>query len=67
MKRLIMLKQKFIQEWPLKSKLDPSIYGSPESAITDEIVEQQIKGVMSLDEVIYIISILIYMVSLRLY
>uniref|UniRef100_A0A0A0KWY8 Lipoxygenase domain-containing protein n=1 Tax=Cucumis sativus TaxID=3659 RepID=A0A0A0KWY8_CUCSA len=41
---------RLVTEWPLKSKLDPSIYGSPESAITDEIVEQQIKGVMSLDE-----------------
>lgn len=45
----------------MKSKLDPSIYGSPESAITDEIVEQQIKGFMSVDEVITSIC-----VSLRL-
>uniref|UniRef100_A0A9I9D8L2 Lipoxygenase n=1 Tax=Cucumis melo TaxID=3656 RepID=A0A9I9D8L2_CUCME len=41
---------RLVTEWPLKSELDPSIYGSPESAITDEIVEQQIKGIMSLDE-----------------
>lgn len=41
---------RLVMEWPLKSKLDPSIYGSPESAITDEIVEQQIKGFMSVDE-----------------
>lgn len=40
-----------MQEWPLKSKLDPAIYGPPESKITDEIVEQQIKGFMTLDEV----------------
>ncbi|XP_022996082.1 linoleate 13S-lipoxygenase 2-1, chloroplastic-like [Cucurbita maxima] len=43
---------RLVTEWPLKSKLEPSIYGSPESAITDEIVEQQIKGFMTLDEAV---------------
>lgn len=41
---------RLVTEWPLKSKLDPAIYGPPESKITDEIVEQQIKGFMTLDE-----------------
>ncbi|KAL3519189.1 hypothetical protein ACH5RR_021778 [Cinchona calisaya] len=32
-----------VTEWPLKSKLDPNVYGPAESAITTEIVEQEIK------------------------
>ncbi|CDY07408.1 BnaA07g24870D [Brassica napus] len=40
-----------VQEWPLKSKLDPAVYGDPNSLITSEIVEREIKGVMSFDEV----------------
>ena len=40
-----------MQEWPLKSKLDPKIYGPPESAITTEIIEQEIKGFMTIQEV----------------
>lgn len=40
------------QEWPLKSMLDPKVYGPPESAITIEFIEQQIKGFMTFDEVI---------------
>ncbi|CAI9106629.1 OLC1v1005833C1 [Oldenlandia corymbosa var. corymbosa] len=39
-----------VKEWPLKSKLDPEVYGPAESAITTEIVEQQIKGVMTVEE-----------------
>ncbi|KAF2605880.1 hypothetical protein F2Q68_00045841 [Brassica cretica] len=39
-----------VREWPLKSKLDPAIYGDPNSLITSEIVEREIKGVMSFDE-----------------
>ena len=42
---------KIMQEWPLKSTLDPKIYGPPESAITTEIVEREIKGFMTVDEV----------------
>ncbi|KAM0013813.1 putative linoleate 13S-lipoxygenase [Helianthus debilis subsp. tardiflorus] len=39
-----------VTEWPLMSKLDPDVYGPPESAITKEIVEKEIGGVMSFDE-----------------
>ncbi|KAK9123060.1 hypothetical protein Sjap_012662 [Stephania japonica] len=39
-----------VTEWPLKSKLDPTIYGPAESAITKEIVERQIKGIMTVEE-----------------
>ncbi|KAF4359256.1 hypothetical protein F8388_005365 [Cannabis sativa] len=33
-----------VTEWPLKSELDPSIYGPQESKITTEIIEQQLKA-----------------------
>lgn len=33
------------------SKLDPKVYGPAESAITKEIIEQKIGGLMTLDEV----------------
>ncbi|XP_071720461.1 linoleate 13S-lipoxygenase 2-1, chloroplastic-like [Rutidosis leptorrhynchoides] len=39
-----------VTEWPLKSKLDPKVYGPPESAITKEIVERQIRGFCTLEE-----------------
>ncbi|KAF5773558.1 putative linoleate 13S-lipoxygenase [Helianthus annuus] len=39
-----------VTEWPLTSKLDPEVYGPAESAITKEIVEQEIKGFMTLEE-----------------
>ncbi|KAL8255567.1 hypothetical protein R6Q59_030634 [Mikania micrantha] len=39
-----------VTEWPLMSKLDPEIYGPPESAITKEIIQKEIGGVMSFDE-----------------
>ncbi|XP_010503164.1 PREDICTED: lipoxygenase 2, chloroplastic-like [Camelina sativa] len=39
-----------VQEWPLKSKLDPVIYGDPTSLITWDIVEREVKGNMSVDE-----------------
>ncbi|XP_042757188.1 lipoxygenase 2, chloroplastic [Lactuca sativa] len=39
-----------VTEWPLMSKLDPKVYGPPESAITKEIVEREIKGFMTFDE-----------------
>ncbi|KAM7528892.1 hypothetical protein LguiB_032302 [Lonicera macranthoides] len=41
-----------VTEWPLKSKLDPEEYGPPQSEITKELVEQQINGVMTLEEAI---------------
>ena len=40
-----------MQEWPLRSKLDPEIYGPQESAITAEMVEQEIKGFMTCEQV----------------
>lgn len=40
-----------MQEWPLKSELDPDVYGPPESAITTEMIEQEIKGFSSVEEV----------------
>ncbi|KAK9068666.1 hypothetical protein SSX86_012781 [Deinandra increscens subsp. villosa] len=41
-----------VKEWPMKSKLDPKTYGPPESAITKEIVERQIRGYCTLEEAI---------------
>ncbi|KAL4591418.1 hypothetical protein LXL04_004381 [Taraxacum kok-saghyz] len=41
---------KLVTEWPLMSKLDPKVYGPPESAITKRIIEQEIKGLITLDE-----------------
>ncbi|KAL8159458.1 hypothetical protein V2J09_000995 [Rumex salicifolius] len=43
---------KLVTEWPLKSTLDPKIYGPPESAITTEVVEKLIKGFNSVHEAI---------------
>ncbi|XP_009354688.2 linoleate 13S-lipoxygenase 2-1, chloroplastic [Pyrus x bretschneideri] len=39
-----------VKEWPLKSKLDPEVYGPPESLITTEVVEKEIKGFMTVNE-----------------
>ncbi|KAK2968088.1 hypothetical protein RJ640_028921 [Escallonia rubra] len=39
-----------VKEWPLKSKLDPNEYGPPDSAITKELVELEIRGFMTLEE-----------------
>ncbi|KAE8710609.1 Linoleate 13S-lipoxygenase 2-1 [Hibiscus syriacus] len=41
-----------VAEWPLRSKLDPQMYGPSESAITEELIEKQIKGYMTIDEAI---------------
>ncbi|KAJ7961635.1 Lipoxygenase [Quillaja saponaria] len=41
-----------VTEWPLKSKLDPEIYGPAESAITKETIEKEIKGYCTLEEAI---------------
>ena len=32
-----------MQKWPLKSELDPAVYGPPESKITTDYVENLIK------------------------
>ena len=34
------------------SKLDPEVYGPAESGITKEIIEQEIRGFMTLEEVL---------------
>ncbi|THU58149.1 hypothetical protein C4D60_Mb03t11130 [Musa balbisiana] len=39
-----------LQEFPLVSKLDPNIYGPPESLITEELIEREIKGIMTVKE-----------------
>ncbi|KAJ9555349.1 hypothetical protein OSB04_009963 [Centaurea solstitialis] len=46
---------KLVTEWPLKSKLNPEVYGPPESAITKKTVEEGInrhglKGFITLEE-----------------
>ncbi|RDX61857.1 Linoleate 13S-lipoxygenase 2-1, chloroplastic, partial [Mucuna pruriens] len=41
-----------VTEWPLKSKLDPEIYGPAESAITTELIEEEIKGFFTVQEAI---------------
>ncbi|GMH00078.1 hypothetical protein Nepgr_001917 [Nepenthes gracilis] len=38
-----------VTEWPLKSKLDPDIYGPPESAITTQLIEPEINGFMTVE------------------
>ncbi|KAJ9555505.1 hypothetical protein OSB04_010119 [Centaurea solstitialis] len=43
-------KIQLVTEWPLMSKLDPEVYGPAESSITKEIVEQELKGVMTFEE-----------------
>lgn len=41
---------KLVTEWPLKSNLDPEVYGPAESAITSQVIEQAIKCIMSVNE-----------------
>ncbi|XP_058755726.1 linoleate 13S-lipoxygenase 2-1, chloroplastic-like isoform X1 [Vicia villosa] len=41
-----------VKEWPLKSKLDPKVYGPAESAITREIIESQIITYSTFEEAI---------------
>ncbi|KAJ1703441.1 hypothetical protein LUZ63_003220 [Rhynchospora breviuscula] len=43
---------KLLTELPIVSKLDPAIYGPPESLITAELIEQEIKGAMTAQEAI---------------
>lgn len=43
---------RLITEWPLKSTLDPEIYGPPESAITTELIQKEIGGMISVEEAI---------------
>ncbi|KAK7849536.1 linoleate 13s-lipoxygenase 2-1 [Quercus suber] len=39
-----------VTDWPMKSKLDPKIYGPLETLITTELVEQEIRGIMTVNE-----------------
>ncbi|WOL19484.1 putative lipoxygenase 8, chloroplastic [Canna indica] len=39
-------------EFPIVSKLDPQIYGPPESAITAQLIEEEIKGSMTVQKAI---------------
>ncbi|KAL6628990.1 hypothetical protein ACP70R_028755 [Stipagrostis hirtigluma subsp. patula] len=39
-----------LTEFPIKSKLDPAVYGPPESAITEELLEKQMKGTMTVEQ-----------------
>uniref|UniRef100_A0A1D1YGA9 Lipoxygenase n=1 Tax=Anthurium amnicola TaxID=1678845 RepID=A0A1D1YGA9_9ARAE len=41
-----------MQEFPFVSKLDPKIYGPPESGITKELIEREIKGILTVEEAI---------------
>ncbi|KAK4254874.1 hypothetical protein QN277_007951 [Acacia crassicarpa] len=41
-----------VTEWPMKSALDPEIYGPQESAITTEIIEREIRGFATVEEAI---------------
>ncbi|XP_022881763.1 lipoxygenase 6, chloroplastic [Olea europaea var. sylvestris] len=34
-----------LKEFPIRSKLDPAIYGPPESAITRELLEEELSGI----------------------
>ncbi|XP_014509754.1 lipoxygenase 6, chloroplastic [Vigna radiata var. radiata] len=40
-----------LKEFPIRSNLDPALYGPPESAITKELLEQELSG-MSLEQAI---------------
>ncbi|MQL96402.1 hypothetical protein Taro_029076 [Colocasia esculenta] len=40
-----------LREFPIVSKLDPTIYGSPESAITKDVIENELNG-MTVEEAI---------------
>ncbi|CAI9785093.1 unnamed protein product [Fraxinus pennsylvanica] len=40
-----------LKEFPIRSKLDPAIYGPPESAITRELLEEELLG-MSIEQAI---------------
>ncbi|PWZ52287.1 putative lipoxygenase 8, chloroplastic [Zea mays] len=41
-----------VREFPLKSKLDPAVYGPAESAITAEVLERQMGRVMTVAEAV---------------
>lgn len=39
-----------LTEFPIVSKLDPAVYGPPESALTKEILEKQMDGLMTVEQ-----------------
>ncbi|XP_047081170.1 lipoxygenase 2.3, chloroplastic-like [Lolium rigidum] len=41
---------RLLTEFPIVSKLDPAVYGPPESALTRELLEKMMNGVMTVDE-----------------
>ncbi|KAJ4829048.1 hypothetical protein Tsubulata_046651 [Turnera subulata] len=41
-----------VTEWPLKSELDPKVYGAQESAITADVIEEDIKGFRTVEEAV---------------
>lgn len=43
---------KLVTEWPIKSSLDPNTYGPAESAITTEVVQKLIGGIMTVEEAV---------------
>ncbi|KAE8037060.1 hypothetical protein FH972_009685 [Carpinus fangiana] len=45
-----------VTEWPLKSKLELDIYGPPKSAITTEMIEEEIGGLMSVDKKLFMLD-----------
>lgn len=57
-----------MQEFPILSKLDPAVYGPPESALTKELIEQELNG-LSVEKVSISACIMIYgfISSLALY
>uniref|UniRef100_A0ACD5V7K9 Uncharacterized protein n=1 Tax=Avena sativa TaxID=4498 RepID=A0ACD5V7K9_AVESA len=40
---------RLLTEFPIVSKLDPAVYGPPESALTREVLEKMMNGVMTVD------------------
>ncbi|WMV06871.1 hypothetical protein MTR67_000256, partial [Solanum verrucosum] len=41
---------RLVTEWPLRSKLDPKVYGPPESEITKELIEKEIGNYMTVEQ-----------------
>ncbi|KAL3379266.1 hypothetical protein AABB24_000135 [Solanum stoloniferum] len=43
---------RLVTEWPLRSKLDPKVYGPPESEITKELIEKEIGNYMTVEQAV---------------
>ena len=52
----------FLQECPILSKLDPSVYGSAESALTKDVIAEELIGMsfeeVSISYIVFIFSII---------